>query len=191
MAVLSSTDLRRMYPESPFIGPASIDLHLGNSLLMWPHWVKRDPRRDQSKRWIEVSTQRVWEDDELLLFGEPGNPLNFSAWVLHPGRRYLAATRERIKIRPDVAGEITARSTWGRDGLAVICGPAGWIDPGYEGHPTLELSVVGSELVLWPGASVAQLILHRLETPCDQEYAGRYQCDSQPTPARMLTEVTR
>jgi deoxycytidine triphosphate deaminase len=176
MAVLSSTDLRRMYPESPFIGPASIDLHIGDSMLWWPEWIRRDPRIDQAHLWRNWPIENPHE--------HPG-PI----WVLHPGYRYLAATRERIKIRPDVAGEITARSTWGRDGLAVICGPAGWIDPGYEGHPTLELSVVGSELVLWPGASVAQLILHRLETPSDQTYAGRYQADSQPTPSRMFAKV--
>jgi hypothetical protein len=51
MAVLSSTDLRRMYPESPFIGPASIDLHIGDSMLWWPEWIRRDPRIDQAHLW--------------------------------------------------------------------------------------------------------------------------------------------
>lgn len=172
--VLSDADLRRIWPDSPHIGPASIDLHVGSVLWFWPPHVPRDPRHDQSVTW-----QR-----------EPLQDMDGHAWVLVPGYRYLAATRERIRIPTDCAGQISARSSWGRDGLAVICGPAGWCDPGYLGNPTLELSVIGSELVLWPGAAVAQLILHRLETPCERPYAGRYQGDSEPTPSRMHLEMT-
>ncbi len=116
-------------------------------------------------------------------------------WVLKPGHRYLAATKERLKIRTDIAGEIGARSSWGRDGLAVIQGPAGWIDPGFEGNPTLELSVVGSPLVLWPGARICQLILHELSSPCLRPYGhpdrdSKYQGDTMATPSRSYQDVT-
>ena len=177
MSVLSDTDLARIWPRvTP--GPASIDLHIGDTLLWWPDYVRRDPRFDQSMLWKPV-------DLNESAMGEPG-----AFWVLRPGIRYLATTRETIAMPRDLAGQIAARSSWGRDGLSVICGPAGWIDPGYSGRPTLELSVIGSELVLWPGARSAQLIVHRLETSATHPYAGRYQGDSEPTPSRQHVEVS-
>lgn len=174
MAVLSDADLTRMYPESQ-PGPASIDLHVGDTLLVWPYWVPRDPHTDQSDTWKAL---------DLTDLGD--GP---AAWILKPGNRYLAATRERIVILPTHAAQIAARSSWGRDGLAVICGPAGWIDPGYEGCPTLELSVVGSALLLRPGDRVAQIVLHELASPCERPYQGRYQQDTRPTPSRHHQEA--
>ena len=84
--------------------------------------------------------------------------------------------------------------SWARDGLNVLHGPAGFIDPGFVGVVVLELSVVGSELVLWPGASVAQLIVHRLETPCARPYghaerASKYQDQDAVTASRTHLEV--
>jgi deoxycytidine triphosphate deaminase len=174
MSVLSDRSLRAMYPDRE-PGPASIDLHLGDSLLYWPEWNIRDPRVDQSRHW---KAAELHED----VSGAP-------YWLLKPGLRYLASTVERIEIRPDCAGQIGARSSWGRDGLAVICGPAGWLDPGYTGNPTLELSVVGSELVLWPGAAVCQLIVFRLTTVCERPYQGKYAGDQAPTPSRLFREA--
>lgn len=173
MAVLSDADLRKIWPDSPHIGPASIDLHIGSELRSWPTFTRRDPRRDQSDDWF---TSILRTD---------------GTWILRPNVRYLATTRERIRIPNDCAGQISARSSWGRDGLSVICGPAGWCDPDYVGNPTLELSVIGSELVLWPGASIAQLIVHRLETPCEKGYRGKYQGDAIPTASRLHVEVSR
>lgn len=177
MSVLSDHSLRLLYPDAESVGPASIDLHLGDTLLWWPDWITRDPRVDQSGSWRELTTSYAIGDDW--------------AWVLEPGTRYLGVTRERIEIRPDCAGQIGARSSWGRDGLAVIQGPAGWCDPGYEGHPTLELSVIGSRLIVWPGAAICQLIIHRLTTPCEQPYRGRYQGDAEPVSSRLHLETAR
>lgn len=168
MTILSDADLLRVWPDSA-PGPASIDLHIGDTLLRWPDYVRRDPRIDQGAVWLMVDP-----DD--------------GAWVLKPGFRYLAATRERIRIPENLAGFISARSSWGRDGLAVIQGPAGFIDPGFLGRPTLELSVIGSELVLRPGDAVCQLVLHRLESPALSPYAGKYQGDDRPTPSRLWME---
>ncbi len=176
MSVLSDADLALVYPHIA-AQPASIDLHLGDTLLMWPEWIVRDPRLDQSRRWTPVAKH------------------DGSTWLLRPGRRYLIATRERVKIRRDLVGLICARSSWGRDGLAVICGPAGLCDPGYEGNPSLELSVVGSDLVIWPGAAVAQLVLHTLETPASKPYGhpdrqSKYQGDCTAQPSRLHQEAT-
>lgn len=174
MSVLSDVDLRRIWPESN-PGPASIDLHIGHTLWFWPDTVLRDPRTDQSG---------IWERAPLLGVNDEA-----PYWILEPGVRFLAATRERIRIPDDCAGQLSARSSWGRDGLAVICGPAGWCDPGYVGTPTLELSVIGSQLVLWPGARILQLIVHRLETPCERPYSGKYQDDRDATASRSFLDV--
>lgn len=168
MTVLSDVDLARLYPGSN-PGPASIDLHLGGTLLVWPDYVVRDPRTDQSWCWRQVP----------LVEGTDGR-----TWTLRPGRRYLAATRETVTVRPDLAAQVAARSSWGRDGLAVICGPAGWVDPGFSGALTLELSVVGSPLVIWPGARVCQLVFLALSSPAERPYVGKYQLDDGPTPSR-------
>lgn len=182
MSVYSDHDLSDLYPEyRGTIGPASIDLHVGSALFAWPQDVARDPRTDQSDAWRSVP----------LRYGQFGGDPVPPHWVLEPGVRYLAATRERVRIPDDAAGQIGARSSWGRDGLAVIQGPAGWLDPGYVGNPTLELSVVGSHLVLWPGAAICQLILFRLTSPCVTPYRGKYREDADPTPSRLHLEHVR
>ncbi len=178
MTILSDHELMLLYPAyHGTVGPASIDLHLGSSLLEWPSYVRRNPRIDQRSMWRSVE------------------PVEGFGWILRPGIRYLAATRERLVIPVNLAGQIAARSGWGRDGLSVICGPAGFLDSGYEGHPTLELSVVGSDLEIWPGAAIAQLILHTLTSPCERPYGhpsrqSKYQGNSAPTPSKFYREVS-
>lgn len=182
MSMLSDRSLADLYPHyRGAIGPASLDLALGDRLLIWPSWVRRDPRVDQADQWRVVDTETLPDRE-----GE--------VWVLRPGCRYLAATHERVRIPDTMAGQIVGRSSWGRDGLAVIVGPAGFLDAGYHGNPTLELTVTGSELVVWPGATVAQLVLHELSTPADRPYGhpsrrSKYQLDRLPTPSRLWTEV--
>jgi dCTP deaminase len=172
VSVLSDTDLAAIYPSyKGAIGPASIDLHLGSSLLEWPSYVRRNPRINQRSIWRSVE------------------PVEGFGWILRPGVRYLAATRERISIPVNLAGQIAARSSWGRDGLSVICGPAGWIDPGYVGRPTLELSVIGSDLEIWPGDRICQLVLHRLTSAAEHPYSGKYMNDSTPTPSKLYREA--
>lgn len=177
MAVLSDRELRAMFPDSPYISAASIDLHVGDALLVWPRWEVRDPRRDQSDLWQAVETAPLRRDapDDL-------------GWRLQPNTRYLAATHERVRILPHLAGQIAARSSWGRDGLAVICGPAGWLDPGFEGNVTLELSVVGSTLLLRPGDRIAQLVLCELTSSCLAPYAGKYQHQIGAVPSRSYLD---
>lgn len=180
MSVLSDLSLKVIYPESD-PGPCSIDLHLGDVIRKWPRNVPRDPRIDQSHEWQTLGQR--WHE----LGSAP-------VWVLEPGVRYLAETAERVHIRPDCCGQIAARSSWGRDGLSVIIGPAGYLDAGFEGTVTLELSVIGSELFVWPGAAVAQLIVHRLTSVAARPYGhpdrqSKYQGQSAPTPSRMHAEV--
>lgn len=185
MSVLSDTSIRTAIEAEHLIvepyaadavQPSSYDLTLGDALLVWPDYVPRDPRFDQSALWKPV---------DLIEHG-PGK-----VWSLLPGRRYLATTAEKIQLPRFLAGQIAARSSWGRDGLDVIQGPAGFIDPGYRGRPTLELSVTGSTLVIWPGAPCLQIVFYCLDAACERPYGSkalgsRYQSDTQPTPARTV-----
>lgn len=172
MVVLSDADLKRLYPFAQNIGPASIDLCIGHELSVWPSWVVRDPRIDQSDRWRKVETVEN----------------NGPTWTLHPGHRYLSATMQRVQIPSGYAAQVSARSSWGRDGLSVIIGPAGWVDPGWDGVLTLELTVTGSPLVLWPGAMVCQLVLLALSSPPKRAYSGRYQGDQDAAPSRLYQD---
>lgn len=160
------------------VQPASLDLTLGDALLVWPMDTLRDPRYGrQADAWRPVPFCDV-----------PDGPI----WILEPHRRYLATTAQEIALPDNLAGQISARSSWGRDGLDVIQGPAGFCDPGYAGRPTLELSVTGSRLVIWPGAPCLQLVLSWLDRAAERPYGSdglgsKYQSDMEPTPAREVS----
>lgn len=189
---LEATWLRIQPLVEGAVQPASLDLRLGDTLLVWPRWVRRDPRIDQAHLWRPVSLQLAWTPDADAAH----DPCEEPSWVLEPGHRYLATTLEEIHLPRNVAGQLAARSSWGRDGLDVIQGPAGFLDPGWRGKPTLELSVVGSELVIWPGASCLQLVLYLLDADAEHPYgskalASKYQDDMAPTPSRPQQETAR
>lgn len=166
------------------IQPSSVDLTLGDTLLVWPRYVTRDPRLDQAAFWQPATVDECWTK------GSDGNGASTKAWVLKPGLRYLAVTAEEIRLPADLCGQLTARSSWGRDGLAVIQGPAGFLDAGYRGRPTLEVSVIGSSLVIWPGAACLQVVLYQQAAASCRPYGhkdrtSKYQGDWNATPARM------
>jgi deoxycytidine triphosphate deaminase len=196
MAVLNDVALSDLYPHyRGAIGPASIDLAIGDRLLAWPKHIRRDPVYKQDLAWKPEPFWRrsLWDRLRDSWYGLP-EP-HGAVWRLKPGVRYLATTRDPIRIPEDAAGQIGARSSWGRDGLAVIQGPAGFLDPNYEGRPTLELSVSGSELVLWPGAAIAQLIVHQLTSFAARPYGhpsrrSKYQGDLDPTASRTHLECS-
>ena len=174
--MLSDVDIALVWPryKGP-MNPASVNLHLGDTLLVWPNDIVRDPRLDQRDRWKPVE-------------------LSDGTWTLEPGIRYLGATQELLSLPNDIAGVVCARSSWGRDGLAVIQGPAGFVDPGWRGHLTLELSVVGSDLIVWPGAAVCQIVFHQLTSLVERPYGhpsrgSKYHGDLVPTPSRLHQEV--
>lgn len=110
-------------------------------------------------------------------------------FVLDPGVFVLGATVEVLTLGHGVAAQLMGKSSLGRLGL-VVHSTAGFIDPGFTGHITLELSnVSASPLILWPGDRVAQLCLFRLDQPAARPYGtpglgSRYQGQRGPTPSR-------
>jgi dCTP deaminase len=111
------------------------------------------------------------------------------AFILHPGEFVLASTFEVITLPDDVAGRLEGKSSLGRLGL-LTHSTAGFIDPGFSGHVTLELSNVATlPIKLWPGMKIGQLCLFRLSSAAEHPYGSavygsRYQGQRGPTPSR-------
>ena len=113
------------------------------------------------------------------------------AFILHPGEFVLASTYEVITLPDDIAGRLEGKSSLGRLGL-LTHSTAGFIDPGFSGHITLELSNVANLPVkLFPGMKIGQLCLIKLSSPAEHPYgsaiySSRYQGQRGPTPSRSF-----
>jgi len=110
-------------------------------------------------------------------------------FVLHPGEFVLASTLEVITLGDQLAGRLEGKSSLGRLGL-LTHSTAGFIDPGFSGHVTLELSNVANlPIRLWPGMKIGQLCIFRLSSPAEHPYGAavygsRYQGQRGPTASR-------
>ena len=134
---------------------------------------------------------RAGEDHELLAIAEDGE-----AFILHPGEFVLASTYEVITLPDDIAGRLEGKSSLGRLGL-LTHSTAGFIDPGFSGHITLELSNVANLPVkLYPGMKIGQLCLIKLSSPAEHpygsaQYLNRYQGQRGPTASRSFMNFHR
>ena len=110
-------------------------------------------------------------------------------FVLHPGEFVLASTLEVITLGDQLAGRLEGKSSLGRLGL-LTHSTAGFTDPGFSGHVTLELSNVANlPIRLWPGMKIGQLCIFRLSSPAEHPYGAavygsRYQGQRGPTASR-------
>jgi dCTP deaminase len=123
------------------------------------------------------------------------------SFVLHPGEFVLGATYEAVTLPDDIAARLEGKSSLGRLGL-LTHSTAGFIDPGFSGHVTLELSNVATlPITLWPGMKIGQLCFFRLSSPAEHpygsdKYGSRYQGQRGPTASRSFqnfhrTDVTK
>ena len=124
--------------------------------------------------------------DELTTLVEvpEGDP-----FVLHPGEFVLGSTLERFTLSNTIAARLEGKSSLGRLGL-LTHSTAGFIDPGFDGCITLELSNVSNlPITLWPGMKVGQLAIFNLTSPAEIPYGSgklgsKYQGQRGPTPSR-------
>jgi dCTP deaminase len=134
----------------------------------------------------------VQQDDLTTLVDPEGD----DPFVLHPGEFVLGSTLEVVTLPDDLAGRLEGKSSLGRLGL-LTHSTAGWIDPGFTGHITLELSNVANlPITLWPGMKIGQLCLFRLASPAQHPYGSdvygsRYQGQRGPTPSRSWQHFRR
>lgn len=164
--ILSDRELCRLYPDSRAIGPASIDLHLGDGILGLRSGTVLDPEIDQSGEWqpLEQCTDGRYLLDRL-----------------HP---YLGVTAERLTILPSHVGLLHGVSSIGRLFLLIHV-TAGLVDPGWKrGRLTLELFPLGAPIRVRPGMRIGQITLHELTSECQRPYGGRYVDDQMATPSR-------
>jgi dCTP deaminase len=117
-------------------------------------------------------------------------------FILHPGEFVLGSTYEQVSLPDDVAARLEGKSSLGRLGL-LTHSTAGFIDPGFTGHVTLELSNVATlPIKLWPGMKIGQLCFFRLTSPAEVPYgstasSSRYQGQRVPTPSRSYLNFLR
>lgn len=128
---------------------------------------------------LKATPHKKWCDENGIK-SLKGIPLNHPVIPIHPGERILAHTHEFIGIKAPGTSTMQARSTWGRNGIAV-CLDAGWGDPGYVNRWTMEIYNMNQyETVLLPvGERVAQMVFYDTG-PVEQEYkklSGKYQTD--------------
>jgi dCTP deaminase len=159
--------------EPDLVQPSSIDVRLDRLFRVFNNhlYTHIDPaiQQDELTSLVDVAD------------GEP--------FVLHPGEFVLASTLEVVTLGNQLAGRLEGKSSLGRLGL-LTHSTAGFIDPGFSGHVTLELSNVANlPIMLWPGMKIGQLCLLRLSSPAEHAYGSavygsRYQGQRGPTPSR-------
>ena len=189
MSLLSDRDIRAQLdsgrvgldPYDPtLVQPSSVDVRLDRFFRLFDNhkYTVIDPAQEQPglTRLVEVA---------------PDEP-----FVLHPGEFVLGSTLELITLPDDIAARLEGKSSLGRLGL-LTHSTAGFIDPGFTGHVTLELSNVATlPIKLWPGMKVGQLCFFRLSSPVENPYGStaygsHYQGQRGPTASRSFKNFHR
>ena len=156
--------------EPAMIQPSSVDVRIDRYFRLFDN--HKYPFIDPAEAQPEL-TRLVEVDPE-----EP--------FILHPGEFVLASTFEVVTLPDDVAARLEGKSSLGRLGL-LTHSTAGFIDPGFSGHVTLELSNVATlPIKLWPGMKIGQLCFFQLSSAAERpygsaEYGSRYQGQRGPT----------
>ncbi|MGF3053178.1 dCTP deaminase [Microbacterium sp. YY-03] len=161
--------------DAAMIQPSSVDVRLDRYFRLFDNhkYPFIDPAEDQPEltHLIEV---------------DPTEP-----FILHPGEFVLGSTYEQVTLPDNIAARLEGKSSLGRLGL-LTHSTAGFIDPGFSGHVTLELSNVATlPIKLWPGMKIGQLCFFQLSSPAENPYgtgtyANRYQGQRGPTASRSF-----
>ncbi|WP_104083446.1 dCTP deaminase [Cryobacterium sp. Y11] len=166
--------------DPAMIQPSSIDVRLDRLFRLFDNhkYAYIDPAEDQPELTRLIETK-------------PDEP-----FILHPGEFVLGATYEQVTLPDNVAARLEGKSSLGRLGL-LTHSTAGFIDPGFSGHVTLELSNVATlPIKLWPGMKIGQLCFFQLSSPAEKpygssEYGSRYQGQRGPTASRSFQNFHR
>ena len=161
------------------VQPASVDVHLDRKLRVFRN--SRRPYIDLREDMTDL-TEVVEIADEV-------------PFILHPGEFVLASTYENIELPVDLVARLEGKSSLGRIGL-LIHSTAGYVDPGWKGHLTLELSNVANlPITLYFRMKIGQISYLRLSTPADNPYGSpglgsKYQGQTEPTASRAFQDVS-
>ena len=166
--------------DPEMVQPSSIDVRLDRYFRLFDNhkYPFIDPAEDQP------DLTRLVEFDK----GEP--------FILHPGEFVLGSIFETVTLPDDVAARVEGKSSLGRLGLLTHA-TAGFVDPGFNGHVTLELSNVATlPIMLWPGMKIGQLAFFRLSSSAEnpygsERYGSHYQGQRGPTASRSFQNFHR
>jgi dCTP deaminase len=159
------------------VQPSSVDLHVDDRFRVFAN-----------TRYPYIDVRREMPDLTELVEVDEGEP-----FILHPGEFVLGATAERVRLPDDLVARLEGKSSLGRLGL-LIHSTAGYVDPGWDGYLTLELSNVANlPITIYPGMRIGQISFFRLSTPAETPYgaagrASKYQGQRGPTASRFFEE---
>ncbi len=158
--------------DDALVQPSSIDVRVAGQFRVF---------RNNRQPFIDVRKPSDDLTDLVEIFGD-------EPFILHPGEFVLGTTLERIGIPNDLVARLEGKSSLGRLGL-LIHSTAGYIDPGWDGDITLELSNVARlPITIYAGMRIGQLSFQTLTTPVDTPYQGKYQGQSGPTASRAFRD---
>ncbi len=166
--------------ELALLQPSSLDIRVDRCFRVFAghRYPFIDPREPQP----ELTTE---------IIAEGGQP-----FILHPGEFVLGSTLEWVRLAADIVARLEGKSGLGRLGL-LIHSTAGFVDPGFEGHLTLELSNVARlPIAIYPGMAIGQLSFYELSTSAEFPYGSekvhsKYQGQRGPTPSRLHEDFRR
>ena len=179
MSVLSDRDIRaalesgtvKIQPyDAHDLQPSSVDLHLDRRFRVF---------RNNRYAFIDVRAPQP-DLTELLTIADD------EPFILHPGEFVLGQTQEWVELPNDLVARLEGKSSLGRLGL-LIHSTAGYVDPGWKGNLTLELSNVANlPIALYSGMRIGQISFFRMSSPVDRPYGSpelgsKYQGQSEPT----------
>lgn len=172
-AELASGRIALTPSDETMVQPSSVDVRIDRYFRLFDNhkYPVIDPSQDQPEltRLVEVNPEE--------------------GFILHPGEFVLASTFEQVTLPDDIAARLEGKSSLGRLGL-LTHSTAGFIDPGFQGHVTLELSNMATlPIRLWPGMKIGQLCFFRLSSPAERPYGAgatfsRYLGQRGPTASR-------
>ncbi|EWS81022.1 dCTP deaminase [Brachybacterium phenoliresistens] len=187
--LLSDRDIRaeidgdrvRLDPyDEAMIQPASVDVRIDRYFRLF-----------DNHRYAMIDPAEHQESLTRVVAVDPDEP-----YMLHPGEFVLASTYEQVTLPEDIAARLEGKSSLGRLGL-LTHSTAGFIDPGFSGHITLELSNMATlPVALWPGMKIGQLCFFRLSSPSERPYGSegnlnRYLGQRGPTASRSWQNFHR
>ncbi len=184
--MLSDTDIKssiknRDIEISPlieeYIQPSSVDLRIGSDFRVF-----------ENHKYSHIDPKAQQDDLTTLITASIEEP-----FVLHPGEFVLGTTFEKISLSNKVVARLEGKSSLGRIGL-LIHSTAGFVDPGFSGYLTLELSNVANlPIKIYPEMKIGQISFYYLNSPSESEYGtetygSKYQGQEGPTPSKIHTD---
>ena len=157
--------------------PASVDLHLNRKFLVF---------RNSRRPYIDVRQDNSDLNEVVEIDGD-------TPFILHPGEFVLGSTLESVTLPNDIVGRLEGKSSLGRLGL-LIHSTAGYVDPGWQGHLTLELSNVSNlPVTLYYAMKIGQVSFLRLTSPVERPYGSeglgsKYQGQAEPTGSKYYQD---